>query len=37
MYFMVDLDEIIKEDGWVDSIKNAWNPLFLRGSYTYNR
>lgn len=37
MYFMVDIDEIIKEKDWVATIKNAWNPLFLRCAYTYNR
>lgn len=37
MYFMMDLDEIIKEDGWVEKIKNTWDPLFARGAYVYNR
>lgn len=35
--FMMDLDEIIKEDNWAETIKNAWDPLFSRGMYTYNR
>ena len=37
IYFMMDLDELIEDEGWVDIIKNAWDPLFLRGAYTYNR
>ena len=37
IYFMMDLDEIIKEDDWVQKIKDAWDPLFSRGVYTYNR
>ena len=37
MYFMADLDEIIKEDNWPTIIKSNWNPLFSRGVYTYNR
>ena len=37
MYFMVDLDEIIKEDGWEKAITDSWTPLFDRGMYTYNR
>lgn len=37
IYFMMDLDEIIKEDTWVDDIKLKWNPLFSRGVYVYNR
>lgn len=37
MYFMVDLDEIIKEDNWAHLIKASWNPLFVRGTYVYNR
>ena len=37
MFFMVDLDEIIKEDDWVTVIKQSWNPLFSRGAYIYNR
>lgn len=35
--FMMDLDEIIKEDDWVEKIKDSWDPLFSRGAYTYNR
>lgn len=35
--FMADLDEIIKEDNWVDVIKNNWQPLFQRGAFIYNR
>lgn len=37
IYFMMDLDEIIKEDNWVQIIKTNWNPLFSRGCYVYNR
>lgn len=37
MYFMADLDEDIKEDNWPFYVRGNWNPLFLRGSYTYNR
>ena len=37
LYFMVDLDEIIKEDNWVQVIKDYWNPLMQRGAYVYNR
>ena len=37
MYFMVDLDEIIKEDNWIDVVKNAWEPNFSRGVYAYHR
>ena len=37
IYFMVDLDEIIKEKDWVKKIKGAWTPAFERGEYTYNR
>jgi len=37
MYFMADLDEDIKEDNWPFYVRCNWNPLFLRGSYTYNR
>lgn len=37
MYFMADLDEIIKESGWCNIVKSTWNPLFDRGIYTYNR
>jgi len=34
---MADLDEIIKDNNWIHSIKTMWNPLFSRGRYTYNR
>ena len=37
MYFMADLDEVIKEKGWSSNVKRAWDPLFDRGTYTYNR
>ena len=37
IYFMADLDEIIKTENWPIIIKNAWNPLFSRGAYIYNR
>lgn len=37
IYFMMDLDEIIKEDDWLEKIKDSWNPLFSRGRYLYNR
>lgn len=37
IYFMVDIDEIIKEPNWAQRVKNAWDPLFDRGVYTYNR
>lgn len=37
MYFMVDLDEIIKEDNWIFYMKACWDPLFSRGGYMYNR
>ena len=37
IFFMVDLDEIIKDDNWVQIIKSNWNPLFSRGMYIYNR
>lgn len=37
IYFMMDLDEIIKENDWMDMIKLAWDPLFSRGYYTYYR
>ena len=37
IYFMADLDEIIKEPGWCNIVKSTWDPLFDRGSYTYNR
>ena len=37
IWFMVDLDERIKEFGWAQKIKQAWTPTFERGTYTYNR
>lgn len=37
LFFMADVDEVIKEDNWPDKIRNAWTPLFNRGRYTYNR
>ena len=37
MYFMVDLDEMIKDEGWAQKVKNAWSPNFDRGVYNYNR
>jgi len=30
---MVDLDEIIKESGWCQVVKEKWTPTFNRGSY----
>jgi len=30
---MMDLDEIIKEDNWVDEIKRRWDPSFDRAVY----
>lgn len=37
IYFMVDLDEIIKENNWVNKIKEVWDPTFTRGVYNYHR
>jgi len=37
IFFMADLDEIIKEPNWCDVVKSCWDPLFDRGVYTYNR
>ena len=37
IYFMADLDEVIKEPGWSQTVKECWDPLFDRGMYTYNR
>lgn len=37
VYFMMDLDEIIKDDDWTIAIKRTWDPLFRRGRYTYHR
>ena len=37
IWFMADLDEVIKDSGWAKDIKDNWTPLFDRGRYTYNR
>ena len=37
IYFMADLDEIIKEKGWSQKVKEVWTPLYDRGMYDYNR
>lgn len=37
MFFMADLDEVIKEKGWSQKVKDVWEPLFDRAQYTYNR
>ena len=37
IYFMMDLDEQIKENDWPEIIKSSWDPLFSRMSYIYNR
>lgn len=37
MFFMADLDEVIKESGWCQKVKNSWDPLFDRGVYAYHR
>ena len=37
MYFMMDLDERIKEQGWAWTVKQAWEPCFNRGLYNYHR
>ena len=37
IFFMADLDEVIKEPGWCQIVKTLWDPLFDRGMYTYNR
>ena len=37
MFFMADLDEVIKEDNWAYKVRQSWDPLFDRGSYIYNR
>ena len=37
IFFMADLDEVIKEPGWCNIVKSHWDPLFDRGMYTYNR
>ena len=37
MFFMADLDEVIKESGWAAKIKGVWDPLFDRAQYDYHR
>ena len=37
IFFMADLDEVIKEQGWSNKVKGAWDPLFSRGMYDYHR
>ena len=37
IYFMADLDELVKEQGWSKLIKNCWRPNFHRAEYDYNR
>ena len=37
MFFMADLDEVIKEKGWSKEVKGKWEPGFDRGMYDYNR
>jgi hypothetical protein len=37
MFFMADLDEVIKEKGWSKKVKSKWSPLFDRGMYDYHR
>lgn len=37
IFFMADLDEIIKEKGWTQIVKDAWQPTFDRGEYAYHR
>ena len=37
IFFMADLDEIIKEPGWCQKVKMAWTPTFSRGMYNYHR
>ena len=37
MYFMADIDEVIKESNWIDKVRSTWHPTFNRGMYTYNR
>ena len=37
IFFMADLDEVIKEQGWAQTVKNVWDPLFSRGMYDYHR
>ena len=35
--FMADIDEVIKEKGWSQKIKDTWDPLYDRGAYKYHR
>jgi hypothetical protein len=37
IFFMADLDEVIKEKGWAQKVKNAWDPIFTRYIYDYHR
>ena len=37
LMFMADIDEIIKDKGWSDKVRNSWDPLFDRGTYKYHR
>lgn len=37
IFFMADLDEIIKESGWAQKLREAWTPTFSRAEFTYNR
>lgn len=37
IFFMADLDEVIKESGWCQKVKDVWNPLFSRAEYDYHR
>ena len=37
IFFMADLDEVIKEKDWVQKVKNAWDPIFTRYMYDYHR
>ena len=37
IFFMADLDEIIKESGWAQKLRDVWTPTFSRAEFTYNR
>ena len=37
VFFMVDLDELIKDPDWAEKVRAVWNPNFDRGKYTYYR
>ena len=37
IYFMADLDELIKQPGWSQIVRDSWDPLFDRGQYKYHR